>query len=59
MFTLQKQNHILLYNYIFFSFYVKIKRTQVTDRGKPVRIIIFLGLGSDTIPESLVVYHSR
>jgi hypothetical protein len=41
------------------SFYIKIKRILVTDRGKPARIIILLGLGSNTITESLAVYHNR
>ena len=57
---MQKQNHILF----FFSFYVNIKRTQMTDRGKPARFIdiwVFLlgGGGSDIITENLTLDHSR
>ena len=47
----------------FFSFYVKIKRTQATDRGKPARFINicwgFCWGVSDIITESLTVDHSR
>ena len=48
-----------LYLLPLFSFYVKIKCTQVTERGKPARIIIFLMGGTDIITESLAVDHRR
>jgi hypothetical protein len=43
----------------FFSFYVKIKRTQATNRGKPARFINFCWGVSDIMTESLIVDHSR